>query len=95
MPSSPTSLILSQQFLSEPQAVLRLRHIPSPRHREIVRAKGRVLHRLRNIFPVMDPREFVGGDRGREVLELLSSVLERDTLQPMLVERDLRQRLRR
>jgi hypothetical protein len=43
----------------------------------------------------MDPREFVGGDRGREVLELLSSVLERDTLQPMLVERDLRQRLQR
>ena len=43
----------------------------------------------------MDPREFVGGDRGREVLELLSSVLERDTLQTMLVERDLRQRLQR
>ena len=40
----------------------------------------------------MDPREFVGGDRGREILELLSSVLEPDTLEPMLVERDVRQR---
>jgi hypothetical protein len=69
----------------------RLRQIPRRLHSRDRQSKGRVFHPLSPILPVTDLGEIVCRDRGREILELPSRVFKRNTLQPMLGERDLRQ----